>query len=69
LDGQRVTPNTTLSVGVALDAMKEDRQGYQNFNDTGDYGVKGTLRRDEDNTLWNIDPYLQASWQFYRHGV
>lgn len=62
--GKELLPNTTVSVGVALDAMKEDRQGYQNFNDTGDKGVKGSLRRDEDNTLWNIDPYLQASWQF-----
>ncbi|MDC5392271.1 TonB-dependent receptor [Acinetobacter baumannii] len=62
--GKELLPNTTLSIGVALDAMKEDRQGYQNFNDTGDKGVKGALRRDEDNTLWNIDPYVQASWQF-----
>ncbi|QJF40951.1 TonB-dependent receptor [Acinetobacter baumannii] len=62
--GKELLPNTTLSIGVALDAMKEDRQGYQNFNDTGDKGVKGALRCDEDNTLWNIDPYVQASWQF-----
>ena len=62
--GKELLPNTTLRIGVALDAMKEDRQGYQNFNDTGDKGVKGALRRDEDNTLWNIDPYVQASWQF-----
>lgn len=62
--GKELLPNTTLSIGVALDAMKEDRQGYQNFNDAGDKGVKGALRRDEDNTLWNIDPYVQASWQF-----
>ncbi|OAM13699.1 TonB-dependent receptor [Acinetobacter baumannii] len=62
--GKELLPNTTLNIGVALDAMKEDRQGYQNFNDTGDKGVKGALRRDEDNTLWNIDPYVQASWQF-----
>jgi len=26
--------------------------------------VKGNLRRDEINTLWNLDPYIQASWQF-----
>lgn len=44
--------------------MDEDRKGYENFNANGIYGVKGKLRRDEDNTLWNIDPYLQASWQF-----
>ncbi|MBN6532730.1 TonB-dependent receptor [Acinetobacter pittii] len=62
--GKELLPNTTLSVGVALDAMDEDRKGFENFNADGIYGVKGRLRRDEDNTLWNIDPYLQASWQF-----
>lgn len=62
--GKELLPNTTLSVGVALDAMDEDRKGFENFNSDGIYGVKGKLRRDEDNTLWNIDPYLQASWQF-----
>ncbi|MFX6724684.1 TonB-dependent receptor, partial [Acinetobacter baumannii] len=51
-------------VGVALDAMDEERKGFENFNTNDVYGVKGNLRRDEDNTLWNIDPYLQASWQF-----
>ncbi|MFW1807240.1 TonB-dependent receptor family protein [Acinetobacter ursingii] len=65
--GKELLPNITVSAGVALDAMDEDRQGYENFtliNNQPSYGVKGTLRRDEDNTLWNIDPYLQASWQF-----
>ncbi|ATZ68040.1 TonB-dependent receptor family protein [Acinetobacter haemolyticus] len=62
--GKELLPNTILSVGVALDAMDEDRKGFENFNAKGIYGVKGNLRRDEDNTLWNIDPYLQASWQF-----
>ncbi|MDO7245915.1 TonB-dependent receptor [Acinetobacter pittii] len=65
--GKELLPNTTLSVGVALDAMDEDRKGFENFNLVNgqpSYGVKGNLRRHEDNTLWNIDPYLQASWQF-----
>ncbi|ENZ1200387.1 TonB-dependent receptor family protein [Acinetobacter baumannii] len=65
--GKELLPNTTLIVGVALDAMDEDRKGFENFNLVNgqpSYGVKGNLRRDEDNTLWNIDPYLQASWQF-----
>ena len=65
--GKALLPNTTLSVGVALDAMDEDRKGFENFNLVNgqpSYGVKGNLRRDEDNTLWNVDPYLQASWQF-----
>ncbi|WP_312049941.1 TonB-dependent receptor [Acinetobacter courvalinii] len=62
--GKDLLPNTQFSAGVAIDAMNEDRQGYQNFNDAGDKGVKGALRRDERNTLWNVDPYLQASWSF-----
>lgn len=65
--GKELLPNTTVSVGVALDTMDEDRKGFENFNLVNgqpSYGVKGNLRRDEDNTLWNIDPYLQASWQF-----
>lgn len=65
--GKELLPNIIVSLGVALDAMDEDRKGYENFNLVNgqpSYGVKGKLRRDEDNTLWNIDPYLQASWQF-----
>lgn len=62
--GKELLPNTSISAGIALDAMDEDRKGYNNYDASGDYGVKGTLRRNEDNTLWNIDPYLQASWQF-----
>ena len=65
--GKELLPNTTFSVGMALDAMNEDRKGYENYimvNGQPSYGVKGNLRRDEDNTLWNLDPYLQASWQF-----
>lgn len=65
--GKELLPNTTISAGVALDAMDEDRKGFENFNLVNgqpSYGVKGNLRREEGNTLWNIDPYLQASWQF-----
>lgn len=62
--GKAYIPNLTLIAGIAMDRMDEDRQGYENFNAAGQYGVKGDLRRDENNTLWNLDPYLQASWQF-----
>ena len=61
--GKDILPNTKLIAGVAVDAMTEDRKGYQNF--VGDtLGVKGELRRNEDNTLWNADPYLQTSYNF-----
>ena len=53
----------TLIGGVAYDALTEDRRGYENFTGSR-LGVRGNLRRKEVNELWNIDPYLQASWQF-----
>ena len=52
----------TVTAGLAIDSVKEDRQGYQNFIGT-QVGVKGALRRDEDNTITSIDPYVQATWQ------
>ncbi len=60
--GKEVLPNLKLIAGIAIDAMTEERYGYENFIGTTQFGVKGKLRRDEDNTLWNLDPYLQASY-------
>jgi iron complex outermembrane receptor protein len=57
----------TLVGGLAWDTLTEQRQGFENFSGQGAarrLGVQGVLRRDESNDLWNIDPYLQASWQF-----
>ncbi|WEV49475.1 TonB-dependent receptor [Acinetobacter sp. ESL0695] len=70
--GKELLPNTTINAGLALDAMDEDRKGYENFTRSAkntaatDYnlGEKGNIRRNENNTLWNADPYIQASWQF-----
>ncbi len=62
--GKDLLPNTRLTAGLAFDSMDEDRKGYENFDASGNYGVKGNLRRDENNTLWNLDPYVQASWKF-----
>ena len=59
--GKDVLPNLKLIAGVAIDGMTEDRYGYKNFIGST-LGVKGEKRRDEDNTLWNLDPYLQASY-------
>jgi iron complex outermembrane recepter protein len=47
--------------GLSYDALKEDRRGWQNFVGT-QLGVKGRLRRDEDNKVHNLDPYAQAVW-------
>ena len=52
----------SLVVGLAYDALKEKRRGYENFVGTT-LGVKGALRRDERNDVDNFDQYLQASLQ------
>lgn len=62
--GKDLLPDTRLTAGLAFDYMDEDRKGYENFNAEGQYGVKGNIRRNENNTLWNLDPYVQASWNF-----
>jgi iron complex outermembrane receptor protein len=57
----------TVVGGLAYDWLGEDRKGYENFVGTGanrPVGIKGNLRRDERNTAWNLDPYVQASWDF-----
>lgn len=56
----------TLIGGFSYDSMRESRKGYQNFIGTGanqQLGVQGALRRDETNTVYSADPYVQASWQ------
>ena len=66
----RWTSNTVLAqgplelvAGLSYDRMQERRQGWQNFTG-GVLGVQGALRRDEDNVVSNLDPYLQAVWKF-----
>lgn len=55
-----------LIAGVAADRLQEHRKGYENFSGPPAarvLGVQGNLRRDEDNDVRNLDPYLQASWK------
>lgn len=52
--------------GIDYETMMERRKGYLNFSNNGtstDYGVMGDMRRNERNLMWNLDPYLQTSWQ------
>ncbi|WP_338117774.1 TonB-dependent receptor PqqU [Pantoea alhagi] len=56
----------TLTGGIDYETMSERRKGYENFimqNGTPAFGHKGNLRRNERNLMWNLDPYLQTSWQ------
>ena len=46
--------------GLAYDTMREERRGWQNFQGSI-LGVQGALRRNENNSVNNLDPYVQAS--------
>jgi iron complex outermembrane receptor protein len=51
-----------LTTGIAYDRLEEERRGYENFIGTT-LGVMGARRRDESNTVYNVDQYVQAQWQ------
>ena len=48
----------TVTAGLDYEYMKDGRTGYDN-----NFGVQATLRRDEDNIVWNSDQYIQAQWE------
>lgn len=52
----------TATAGVEYARSTDDRKGYENF-DGAALGVKGRLRRDEDDVVSSADPYVQAEWQ------
>lgn len=65
-DGQLGAIPLTLIGGLDYETMTERRQGYLNYqtvNGVNQFGEKGEKRRDEKNVMWNLDPYLQTSWQ------
>lgn len=59
-------------VGVNYDELHEHRRGYNNYRGAGTTcgvggtvcGVQGTLRRQEINTVYNLDQYAEANWAF-----
>ena len=48
----------TLTVGAEYDGSTEARQGYINS-----LGVRGALKRDEDNAVDSVGAYAQAEWK------
>jgi iron complex outermembrane receptor protein len=50
-------------VGLSYDRQNELRRGYNNFVGTT-LGVKGLLRRDENNISEDFDQYTQGTWDF-----
>ncbi len=55
------------------DLLREHRQGFRNFIGPSaaptELGVKGALRRDEDNRVRSFDQYAQANWDSERLGL
>ncbi|HVY82519.1 MAG TPA: TonB-dependent receptor, partial [Steroidobacteraceae bacterium] len=61
--GSFLDRDLTWVVGMSYDRQNELRRGYNNFSGTT-LGVKGLLRRDENNISSNIDEYTQGTWDF-----
>jgi iron complex outermembrane receptor protein len=55
-----------VTAGIAYDDLDEGRRGYLNF-DGATLGVKGALRRDQGNQVYDLDEYLQAQWSTAAH--
>ena len=53
----------TVTAGIAADRLREQRRGFQNFTGAGadrQLGVRGALRRHEENRVASLDHYVQA---------
>ncbi|GJI93177.1 TonB-dependent receptor family protein [Duganella hordei] len=60
--GQLAGGKLSTTVGVEYGRSSDARKGYENFIGT-QFGVKGALRRDENDKVTNLDPYAQAEWE------
>jgi iron complex outermembrane receptor protein len=52
----------STTIGVDYGYSSDQRQGFENFIGA-QFGLQGKLRRDETDTVSNLDPYAQAEWQ------
>jgi iron complex outermembrane receptor protein len=50
-----------LTAGVSYDNLDEGRRGYLNFIGN-ELGIEGALRKDQTNTVYDLDQYLQLQW-------
>jgi iron complex outermembrane receptor protein len=51
----------TTTIGIDYGKSDDARRGFENFVGN-QFGVVGAPRRDEQDTLSSVDPYLQAEW-------
>lgn len=64
LSGQP-SPAWQWTVGLNSEGQRQHRQGWENFLGP-QLGTRGRLRRDQDDTVWNLDGYAQLAWQPHR---
>ncbi len=57
-EGELAGGTYELTVGIEYDRMEERRRGFVNAG-----GVRGDLRRDEDDTVYSVNQYLIAQWR------
>jgi iron complex outermembrane receptor protein len=57
----------TFTVGINYEYMLDKRKGYNNFTGPAAsptaLGVVGDLRRDENDSVFNFDQYIQGEWE------
>ncbi|SCY11910.1 iron complex outermembrane recepter protein [Nitrosospira sp. Nl5] len=53
----------TVTSGIDYDGSRERRKGFENFVGTA-LGVRGGLRRNENNTVTSFAQYVQTEWEF-----
>lgn len=54
-------PALEWSVGLNSEGQRQWRRGYENFIGPTP-GVRGALRREQRDTVWNLDGYTQLAW-------
>jgi len=52
-----------LTAGISYDRQDQHRRGFNNYLGS-QLGVIGTLRRDEQDDVYNLDEYAQGRWDF-----
>jgi iron complex outermembrane receptor protein len=56
-----------FTAGINYEFLSEGRKGFNNFTGSAAspaaLGVVGDLRRDEDNSVFNFDQYVQGEWE------
>jgi iron complex outermembrane receptor protein len=63
----------TVTAGLYADELQEHRLGFQNFTGPATaptaLGVRGALRRDEDNRARTVDQYVEGVWSGERFSL